>query len=159
MDWLNFDWKLALGDFFLVCLAFLLALPLGWERIRAWPNVGLRTFPIVAMASCGYILIMRSLPGVDAQAETRVVQGLLAGIGFIGGGAILQQGGNVRGLATAASIWNTGAIGVAVAFRRFEIAVILSLINFLALYFLTPIAEKQKPDRPDVENGDDSSGA
>jgi len=80
----------------------------------------------------------------DAQA--RVLQGLMTGIGFVGGGAILKKGADVRGLATAASIWNTGAVGAAVAFARYEIALVLSLLNFLTLRFLTPLKENLKDD-------------
>ena len=58
----------------------------------------------------------------------------MTGIGFIGGGSILKDRGNVSGTATAASIWNTGAIGAAVAWHRYEIAIALSLVNFLLLY-------------------------
>jgi putative Mg2+ transporter-C (MgtC) family protein len=145
LEFINFDLNQALADLLRVCLAFGLALPLGWERTRTRPRVGLRTFPIVAMASCGYILIARSLPGINTEAESRILQGLLAGIGFIGGGAILKQGVDVHGLATAASIWNTGAIGAAVAFQRIEIAVVLSVINFLALYLLSPLVENEPP--------------
>ncbi len=75
----------------------------------------------------------------------------MTGIGFIGGGAILKHGASVRGTATAASVWNTGAIGAAVAFRRYEIAVILSLINFLTFRFLTEFkddnAEKKNQEK------------
>jgi putative Mg2+ transporter-C (MgtC) family protein len=67
------------------------------------------------------------------DAESRVMYGIVTGIGFIGGGAILKDRGNVTGTATAASIWNTGAIGTAVAWQRYEIAVLLSLMNFLTL--------------------------
>ena len=140
----TFDWNQSLVDFIRVAIAFVLALPIGWERIRSRRHIGLRTFPIVAIASCGYILIIRALPNITPEAEARALQGLLSGIGFIGGGAILKQGLDVRGLATAASIWNTGAIGAAVAFGREEIAIILSLINFLMLYFLTPVAREYK---------------
>jgi putative Mg2+ transporter-C (MgtC) family protein len=144
VELIQFDWQLIVENFLRVCLAFILALPLGWERVQTTPKIGLRTFPIVAMASCGYALIARSIPGVTPEAESRVLQGLLAGIGFVGGGAILKQGTDVRGVATAASIWTTGAIGAAVAFQRVEIAIVLSVINFLTLYFLSPIAEKKR---------------
>jgi putative Mg2+ transporter-C (MgtC) family protein len=140
----SFDWSQALTDFIRVVLAFALALPIGWERAVRSRSIGLRTFPIVAMASCGFILVVRVAPGTHIEADARILQGLLAGIGFIGGGAILKQGTSVRGLATAASIWNTGAIGAAVAFQRVEIAVVLSLVNFLTLYLLTPVAEKHR---------------
>jgi putative Mg2+ transporter-C (MgtC) family protein len=139
----SFDWSQALTDFIRVLIAFTLALPIGWERALRSRSIGLRTFPIVAMASCGFILVVRVAPGANIEADARILQGLLAGIGFIGGGAILKQETGVRGLATAASIWNTGAIGAAVAFQRVEIAVVLSVVNFLTLYLLTPIAEKR----------------
>jgi putative Mg2+ transporter-C (MgtC) family protein len=145
----SFDWKLAVIDLLRVGIAFALAVPIGWERHESKLNIGLRTFPIVAMAACGFMLILKSVPGANAETQARLIQGLIGGIGFIGGGAILKEGANVRGLATAASIWCTGAIGAAVAFERIEIGVILSLITFLALRLLTPIAE----------NGNDSSDA
>lgn len=116
-----------------VVAAYLLTWPIGWEREREAHSVGVRTFPIVAMASCGYLLL--AYPG-DAAAQSRVLQGLIAGIGFVGGGAILKEGTMVRGTATAASIWNTGVIGAAVAMGRYEIAAILSALNFLTLKVL-----------------------
>jgi putative Mg2+ transporter-C (MgtC) family protein len=87
------------------------------------------------------MLIAKNVPGANAETQARLIQGLIGGIGFIGGGAILKEGTNVRGLATAASIWATGAIGAAVAFEREEIAIVLSLIMFVSLRMLTPIAE------------------
>jgi putative Mg2+ transporter-C (MgtC) family protein len=108
--------------------------------------MGLRTFPLVALASCGYLLVARDLSGGNPDAESRVIQGLLGGIGFIGGGAILKEGGTVRGTATAASIWNTGAIGLAVAFDHLEIAIVLGLVNFLTLRWLTPFKDAVELD-------------
>ncbi len=93
------------------------------------------------MAACGFMLIAKNVPGSSAETRARLIQGLIGGIGFIGGGAILKEGTSVRGLATAASIWGTGAIGAAVAFERGEIAIVLSVIMFLTLRILSPIAE------------------
>lgn len=135
-----------------ILLAFALAFPLGWERGVGRSSVGFRTFPVVAMASCGYALLATSLQGADAESLTRLIQGLMAGIGFVGGGAILKEPHRVRGLVTAASIWNTGAIGVAVAFRRLEIAIVLSAVNTAALILLTPLAERNHHDS-DQEGG------
>ena len=143
----SLDWRQTLIDFLRVGLAFAFAVPIGWERHKSERNLGLRTFPIVAMAACGYMLIVKNAPGANAETQARLIQGLLGGIGFIGGGAILKEGTNVRGLATAASIWCTGAIGAAVAFEREEIALVLSLIMFVTLRTLTPIVEN------DDENG------
>ena len=139
MDPISFDWPQVWDSFIRIVLAFALAFPIGWEREKGTASIGLRTFPVVAMAACGYALIVKTMPGADPEAQARLLQGLLSGIGFIGGGAILKEGGNVRGVVTAASIWNTGAIGAAVAYQRVEIAIVLSLINFLALLWLTPV--------------------
>ena len=78
----------------------------------------------------------------STDAEARVMYGIIAGMGFIGGGAILKSEGKVSGTATAASLWNTGAIGIAVAFHRYEIATLLALINFLTLYFGGQVKEQ-----------------
>jgi putative Mg2+ transporter-C (MgtC) family protein len=119
-----------------IAFAFVLALPLGWEREQSERSAGLRTFPLVAMASCGYILIASGVLGNHPEGQARVIEGLMTGVGFIGGGAILKSEGTVRGTATAASIWNTGAIGAAVAFDRYEIAVLLSAVNYVTLRWL-----------------------
>ncbi|WP_371422538.1 MgtC/SapB family protein [Tardiphaga sp.] len=134
---ISVDWGQVVESCARIAFAFVLALPLAIERGRGESGLGLRTFPIVAMAACGYALLIRDMPDTDAEAQSRLLQGLLAGIGFIGGGAILKSdNGGVHGLVTAASIWNTGAIGAAVAFRREEIAIVLSVLNVVALLFL-----------------------
>jgi putative Mg2+ transporter-C (MgtC) family protein len=155
MDWLGslFDWQLFGVMAAKITAAYLLALPIGWEREQAQHSVGLRTFPLVAMASCGYVLLADTFigvhfTGVDAAARSRIIQGLTTGIGFIGGGAIMRGRGNVHGTATAASIWNTGVIGAAVAESRFEIAVILSLLNLITLRLLLPLKERADQTQP-----------
>ena len=81
----------------------------------------------------------------STDAEARVIYGILTGIGFIGGGAILKDRGNVAGTATAASIWNTGAIGMAVAWDRYEIALLLSFLNFITFRFMPVLKRKIHP--------------
>jgi putative Mg2+ transporter-C (MgtC) family protein len=88
------------------------------------------------MASCGFLLIVAGSP--DAATPSRLLQGLITGIGFVGAGAILKEGINVRGTATAASIWNAGIIGVAVAMESYDVAIILTLLNLLTLRVLLP---------------------
>ena len=116
--------------------SYVLALPVAWDREKESRSAGLRTFPLVAIAACGYMLVgIQVLNTTDA--ESRVVYGIIAGMGFIGGGAILKDRNSVAGTATAASLWLTGAIGVAVAFSRYEIALVLSLLNFATLRIVT----------------------
>lgn len=140
----DIDWDLVLTHLLKLGIAYAMALPIGWERESGDRSAGLRTFPLVAVASCGYLLI-----GIDllegSESHARLLYGLMTGMGFIGGGAILKQGGTVSGTATAASIWNTGAIGAAVAWQRLEIALVLSAINFATLRFVQPLKSMARP--------------
>jgi putative Mg2+ transporter-C (MgtC) family protein len=139
-----------LSHLVLLVVAFALALPIGWDRERSQRSFGLRTFPIVAVVSCGFMLVgMQVIDSTDGEA--RVIQGIITGIGFIGGGAILTSRDTVKGTSSAASIWNTGAIGVAVAFSRFEIAIVLSALNFVTLRLLTGRVKEQIRDGVDGE--------
>lgn len=146
MDLFDVNWPQIGGHLLRVSIAFLLALPIGWERGNGSRSVGLRTVPVVAMAACGFALIAAATPGGSAETEARVLQGIITGIGFVGGGAIVQRGGDVQGLVTAASIWNAGAIGAAVAYSRLEIAIVLGVINFLSLLILSPLVKQGRAD-------------
>jgi putative Mg2+ transporter-C (MgtC) family protein len=70
------------------------------------------------------------------------MQGLVTGIGFVGGGAIVKDGATVHGTATAAGIWATGAIGAATAMGRWELAIVLSIASLLILKFLSPVKQR-----------------
>lgn len=129
--WLNFEH---------VALAYLLTVAIGWENEREAQGAGVRTFPIVGMASCGFLLLVGAHPGNGDQS--RLLQGLITGIGFIGGGAILKEGATVRGTAAAASIWNAGVIGAAVAMNHFGIAVTLAVFNVVTLRVLLPLRDR-----------------
>ena len=135
---LEVDWNTIVYHLVLMGASYLLALPIGWNRERNSRSAGLRTFPLVAVATCGFILV-----GIDVLADTsaqaRVLEGVITGMGFIGGGAILKNRSTVSGTATAASLWATCAIGVAVAWQRFEIALVLSLVTFLTLQLMPEI--------------------
>jgi len=157
----DLSWDLLTGHLVRLGLAYVLALPVAWDRERHERTAGLRTFPIVALASCGFMLLAVERYGEDPRAEARILQGLMTGIGFIGGGAILKKDSRVKGTATAASIWATGGIGTAVAYSHYEIAVPLSLGVFLTLRALTPFKEETgtEDDRADDDlGGDDEAG-
>ncbi|MBA3968112.1 MAG: MgtC/SapB family protein [Nitrospirales bacterium] len=147
---LELDWHQIWSHFYHLVVAFLLAVPLGWDREQESHGAGLRTFPLVALGSCAYMLTgINVLNSTDAEA--RVIYGILTGIGFIGGGAILKERGNVAGTATAASIWNTGAIGMAVAWDRYEIALVLSALNFLTFRFM-PLLKRKVDSSPSTSD-------
>ena len=128
-------------------VAYVLALPIGWNRERAERSAGLRTFPLVAIAACGFVQAAEAVTVGSPEALARIVEGVIVGMGFIGGGAILKSGESVRGTATAASLWVTGAMGLAVGLGQVDVAVILSLVTALTLYLLSPL----KPEERDEE--------
>lgn len=150
MDIIDLQWTVVWSHLILLGAAYLLALPIGWNREQNARSAGLRTFPLVALATCGFMLVgIEVLPDLNAQA--RVLQGVITGMGFIGGGAILKSKKVVSGTATAASLWGTGAVGIAVAWQRYEIALVISFLTFLTLQLLTPV-KKVVPNGKDKED-------
>jgi putative Mg2+ transporter-C (MgtC) family protein len=127
-------------------VAYVLALPIGWDRERHERSAGLRTFPLVAIASCGFIQAAETIIQGDPEATARVVEGIITGMGFIGGGAILVVGRSVRGTATAASLWATGAVGTAVGLGVYDIAIVISTMTFLTLRAKTPLKRRDDKD-------------
>lgn len=145
-----------------IAAAFLLALPVGWDREQADRSLGLRTFPLVAVGACAFVLTARIHLG-DAEGVSKVVEGVVSGIGFLGAAAVVKRGVNVHGTATAAAIWVTAAVGVAVAFGDWGISLMLSVLAFVTLRFLTPLKEaaanagtipSDRPAADDLENPD-----
>lgn len=122
-----------------LAIAYLLALPIGWNRERQERSAGLRTFPLVAIASCGFIQAAESMMAEDPEAMARIVEGIITGMGFIGGGAILRMKESVKGTATAASLWTTGAIGTAVGLGSYDVAVVLAVVTMVTLWMLSPL--------------------
>lgn len=124
--------------------AYALAFPIGWDREQEERSAGLRTFPLVAVAACGFIQMSETLTKLDPLVMGHVIAGLITGVGFIGGGAILQMKDQVRGTATAASIWATGAIGAAVGLNSYDVAITIALFTVLTLRGLLPIKKAVK---------------
>ena len=134
-------------------LAVLLGALIGYEREQRESAAGLRTHMLVALGSALFVLVPQQA-GMSNDELSRVMQGLLAGIGFLGAGAVIKQtqSGQVHGLTTAAGIWSTAAIGVAVGLGR-EATAIVSAIVVVAILGLLLRWEKRMGDKPvkDVE--------
>jgi putative Mg2+ transporter-C (MgtC) family protein len=141
-------------------VAYLLALPVGWNREKEERSAGLRTFPLVAVASCGFVQAAETLASADPEAMARIVEGIITGMGFIGGGAILRLKDSVKGTATAASLWATGAMGTAVGLGSYDVAIVLSLITLLTLWVLSPLKTElvQEPDGEETRLGEAPDG-
>ena len=133
-------------------VAFILALPIGWNRARAERSAGIRTFPLVAMASCGFVQTATSVLGAGAISHGNVLQGVITGVGFIGAGAIIRQGDITTGSATAASVWTVGVIGAAVGYGYYDIGIILAAANFAVLVLRAPLPGRS-PSSEDSAGG------
>ena len=124
---------------------------LGFEREAQGKDAGIRTHMLVAMGAALFVLVSQQ-DGMLSADLSRVVQGVIAGVGFLGAGAILKLDGEerVKGLTTAAGIWLTAAIGVAAGMGREATAVLTTLLA-LAVFALVPklVALIDKPGRAD----------
>lgn len=138
----GFEVSILLSTALRIAIAYALALPIGWERESSTRSVGLRTFPLVSMASAAFALIGIHVFADTPDSQARLIAGLMTGIGFIGGGAILKGDSEVHGTSTAAGVWATGAIGTATAFDHYEIAIVVSLVTFVTFRWVTPIKER-----------------
>lgn len=146
-------------------IAALLGGILGFEREHKGKAAGVRTHMLVCMGAALFVLVPR-LAGADDQALSRVVQGIVAGIGFLGAGTILK-GDNlnthqVKGLTTAAGLWMTAAIGIAAGSGR-EMTAVLSTILALGIFSLMPMIverfdtpQEEKDKDPKRRDGGDS---
>jgi putative Mg2+ transporter-C (MgtC) family protein len=118
-------------------MAVLLAAVLGWERERRGRPAGLRTHMLVGLGSALFVLVPLEA-GMADDPISRVLQGVIAGVGFLGAGAILKLDdvGRVQGLTTAASIWATAAIGLAVGLGHHVTAIAATLVALVILSIL-----------------------
>lgn len=129
-----------------LAIAYTLALVIGWNREREARSAGLRTFPLVALASCGFVQATETPFAGNTEALSRVAAAVMTGVGFLGAGAILRSGRDVHGTATAASLWATGAIGLSVGLGSYHVAAVICAFTALTLYLLTPL--KRREDGP-----------
>ncbi|MDQ3201999.1 MAG: MgtC/SapB family protein [Pseudomonadota bacterium] len=113
---------------------------LGFEREQKGKAAGVRTHMLVALGAALFVLVPQ-MSGSQADAMSRVLQGVIAGIGFLGAGTILKNTGgdmgHVKGLTTAAGLWMTAAIGVSAGLGR-EATAVLSTLLALAIFSVMP---------------------
>lgn len=125
-------------------MAALLGGILGFEREHRGKAAGVKTHMLVAVGSALFVLIPHQA-GISEAELSRVLQGIIAGIGFLGAGAILKKGADekeLKGLTTAAGIWLTSAIGVAAGMGRESSAVLCTLLALVILVVIPKFAER-----------------
>lgn len=131
-----------------VCLrlsmAIILGGILGYERESAGASAGFRTHMLVALGSALFVLVPLQ-GGMELDDMSRVLQGVIAGIGFLGAGAIIKMGQEpeIRGLTTAASIWLTSAVGIAAGMGRESTAIVSTLFGLTILLLVRLIGKSR----------------
>jgi putative Mg2+ transporter-C (MgtC) family protein len=117
-----------------ILAAALLGAIIGFERERTGKAAGMRTHMLVALGATLFVVAGLE-SGLSTDGASRVIQGITAGIGFLGAGSILKPGDEreVKGLTTAAGIWMTAAVGVAVGLGRYGIAVVSVVLTWAIL--------------------------
>jgi putative Mg2+ transporter-C (MgtC) family protein len=125
-------------------MAIVLGGILGYERESVGASAGLRTHMLVSLGSALFVLIPLQA-GMQIEDLSRVLQGITAGIGFLGAGAILKQNNknDIRGLTTAASVWLTAAVGIAAGMGREATAVLSALFALVILALVRYVPKTQ----------------
>lgn len=116
---------------FRILLSFFLGGLIGLERERHGISAGIRTYGGICMGACVFGILSISFQNAD---PTRIAAQVATGVGFLGGGVIFRREDGITGLTTAATLWATAALGLAVAFGLYIISVVTSLLIYLMLY-------------------------
>ncbi len=133
---------LGMNEIFGLLFAVVLGGAIGLEREINGKPAGLRTNIIICLGAAAFTLVARRL-GVDApDAPGRVAAGIVTGVGFLGAGALIQEGSGIHGLTTAAGIWLVASIGVACGMGYYLLAALTTFLALVALFGLMPITKK-----------------
>lgn len=119
-----------------VSFAFVIGAVIGLEREFRSKPAGFRTMILICVGSCLYTILSKESNQVSPD---RIASNIVTGIGFIGAGVIFKEGITVNGLTTAALIWVTAALGMAVGYHNYTLAVTVSVIVVLTLFVLEPV--------------------
>src|SRR5437868_14182477 len=132
---------------------------IGYERRVHHKAIGIAGMMLVAIGSATYMLLAKHLAQTDPAAISRTLQGLLGGIGFLGGAVIFKSGMDVKGIKAAAAVWITGAIGLAIGTSYWWLGVTVGAVTITVLYvadlFPDPVREDKQEDD---EAEDDKAG-
>ena len=143
--------------FFNLVGAMLLGMVVGYERSYHGRAAGMRTYGLVCMASAALTVIAgypgfwyggQSAAAIGAD-PTRIIQGIVTGVGFLGAGVIMREGFNISGLTTAASIWGSSAIGIMVGVGFYAAAIALALLFAATMLWMSRL-EGWLPSRPAI---------
>jgi len=148
---------LSLRIIFQIILAALLGFLIGLEREHSHKEAGMRTYSLIAMGAALFTVL--SYEGLKNIADlyfdpSRIVANIVIGVGFIGGGLIFLKDSKVKGLTTAAGVWTTAAIGMAVGFQMYWVAIATTALVLAILSVLWRFERKIMNIKNNKENGE-----
>ncbi len=137
MDSCPFLTQIEWTSFIPILIAMVMGAVIGLEREIHQKPAGLRTMILISTGAALFTLVANRL--ADENASTRLIQGVITGVGFIGAGAIIRDRANVYGITTAAMIWLMTGIGIACGMGMYEIAAGTTLLALITLWGLSPL--------------------
>ncbi len=120
-----------------VLIAALVGGLIGIEREYRDKSAGFRTMILVAVGSCLFVIFSQILGTPEAES-TRIAASVVTGIGFLGAGAIIKNGDDVKGLTTAASIWLVASLGMGAGIGQYEVVGAVTILMLVVLWLLPP---------------------
>ena len=130
---------------------------IGYERQLQHKAIGIAGMMLVALGSTSYMLLATYLAATDPAAISRALQGLLQGIGFLGGAVIFNTGTDVRGIKTAAAVWITGSIGLAIGTWFWWLGIIVGCATATILFVADLVPVRQQASESSSATADDST--
>lgn len=130
-----------------ILLAILFGGVLGAERGHAGKAAGMRTYMLVTLAATTFTLIAQDASILKSVTydPARIISQVILGIGFIGGGLIFAKKDHIQGITTAAGLWISTAIGIAIGVNLYTLATLVTLLSFIILAILPHLEEKINP--------------
>ncbi len=133
---------------FQITVAAILGIFIGMERSAAYKTAGMRTYGLISMGSCLFVVISHAVSsqyiGLTTFDPLRVASQIIVGIGFVGGGIIMTQEHKIIGITTAAGLWVSAGIGMAVGFHLYGIALFVTLMTLFIFTVLWHIESRIK---------------
>jgi putative Mg2+ transporter-C (MgtC) family protein len=128
-------------DFIKIILALIIGGIIGAERERHNKAAGLRTMILICIGSCLFTIFSLIMTG-DKYDPTRIASNIVVGIGFLGAGVILREGGRITGLTTAATIWLTAALGMGIGSGQYLLVALATLLVTIVLWLFPKFEER-----------------
>lgn len=120
---------------------------IGFERRAHHKAIGIAGMVLIAIGSTTFMLLAKQLSQTDPASISRTLQGLLSGIGFLGGAVIFKSGGDVRGVKAAAAVWITGAIGLAIGTSFWWLGITVGFVTFAVMFVADSFPDEEREQK------------